>query len=1115
MFLALNQIWLSSKRKNDLNQPQQSFQPQPHQPEAHQQTATATTTTTATAATSSASTTTEFERSTAMAAAAAASAMATDNQLRMGSTMSFPSTTTSGRSNALNAAATTADFHHGLKTTTKSENKYHHHVREGDDGGGDDVGGGRIGHGNDDDTMKLESRIQLLNMDALNVGRVSCQCNSKCVNKDPDKIAPGNRNQNQNRNRNSDNVGGIGAIGSSDVIGSHIFLGAILLCVTSMAVILYSHVNSSETDVLWFRENFRNELLENKQVLRSIVMQIIRDNQVLLSDSSSSSSNYYSSPPTLTRKYQSTTLPYDDAIAATTQVVKNERKYSSSFARRKRRDIASSSMHAEPFIEFFNPNHRKVLEEQDVEIRKRTGLKGAAPGGDDWIYLNTYCRVPEKIITGFCKGTQEYCPPSPRGPPGLLGPKGPVGPPGLPGIPGPKGNRGDVGIPGPPGIDGMEGPPGARGPKGDIGIPGGSGLDGRDGVPGEPGLDGVPGRAGKDGIPGKDGKDGQPGRDGRDGLNGKDGAQGPKGASGPPGERGLKGIAGPRGRPGKPGTNGTPGIPGINAWKVKVNGTYSSELLIPPSIADINAPDIQRTIIVEEGKNLRLACAAHGNPQPHVEWRRGDGRTIALEREELSSVSGETLQISNVSRNHMAPYTCFADNGIPPVANATFLVEVHFSPMIAVYRQLVFALEGGSATLECQVEAFPEAIRYWERVSDGKLLDPGEKYRIETYPDGYKTTMRLTINNLNFMDFGQYFCVAKNELNTTMASFEIIKKNPALETPMIRNELKVFGSKPPESSCPPPPVCNECPDPSEYQCKDDISSNFDIQPTANYSYPGLPKRETSCLLYAVGKPVFHKSIDETYGSWLKDAAAKPRDKEKIYVTRENVTNRLYEFSNKMEYRGSSLSSKYYEIKEGFMGNAHVVFNGSFYYNQENTEIVVKLDLATLKRTTTKLPHTGLSTGNKLYTTNYNYMDFNVDDVGLWIIYSTYDSNNTLVVKMDAESLQIQYSWNITLDHHKFGEMFIVCGVLYAIDSTTERNSQIHVAVDLYNGKLIKVDLPFSNPFRRTTTVGYNRHLGELYSWDKGNQLTYPIRYNEQTVEPDDINSKHSDFIKNL
>ncbi|XP_043072303.1 uncharacterized protein LOC6565277 isoform X2 [Drosophila grimshawi] len=877
----------------------------------------------------------------------------------------------------------------------------------------------------------------------------------------------------------------------------YIYLGALTLMLATLSILFYTYTRGgsgqeSITPAMLgqhaFRNQFQGELMRSEHMLRAMVTQIMKRDYPL-------EASFAEAQP----RYLGTT------------VVRNERKLNSNFLnplpseKRIRRDIASSSpasMH-DPLIEFFNPNHRKALDEQDTEIRKRTGLKGAAPGGDEWIYLNTYCRVPEKIITGFCKGTQEYCPPAPSGPTGAVGPKGPPGNPGLPGIPGPKGNRGDVGLPGAAGVDGIgqQGAAGPRGPKGDPGSVGRSGLDGRDGVPGEPGLDGVPGRAGadgKNGLPGRDGKDGMHGKDGKDGMS----ITGPKGAQGPPGERGLKGIAGPRGRPGKPGTNGTPGVPGINTWKMQFpNGSASNDLLIPPSITDVSSPNVRRSVIVEEGKTLNMSCSATGNPQPQVEWRRDDGRTINVNGVELSSISGQFIKFTNITRHQMAAYTCHANNGIAPVTNATFLVEVHFAPMISVYRQMIYAEYQSSATLECQVEAFPEAIRYWERAYDGKILEPSDKYRIESYPDGFKTSMRLTISNLRKDDFGYYHCVARNELNATMVNFEIAPQDPNSETPYVGNNVKIYGQRPPESEC---PVCDQCPDPSLNQCKDSILNNFEIQPTGNRSYPGLPKRAKTCYLYAVGKPVFNKVVNEKFGSWLRDAAPKDVDREKTFVTNENDAFNLFEFSTRIQYRTNSVPRHKYEISEGFQGNAHVVYNGSFYYHQKNSDLVVKLDLTTSKKISIQLPYAGVSTGNRLYATDYNFMDFNVDEVGLWVIYSTHDSNNTLVAKLDAETLRMQYNFNITLDHKQFGEMFIVCGNLYAIDSGTDRNTQIRYVVDLYKGKLLNANLPFSNPFSHTTTVGYNPLTVELYSWDKGNALTYPIRYNEHRLAGDTI-----------
>lgn len=53
-----------------------------------------------------------------------------------------------------------------------------------------------------------------------------------------------------------------------------------------------------------------------------------------------------------------------------------------------------SFMLAGPNVEFFNPKLRSELEKKDAEIIKKTGMKGAAPGGDTWVWLTSYSRIP-------------------------------------------------------------------------------------------------------------------------------------------------------------------------------------------------------------------------------------------------------------------------------------------------------------------------------------------------------------------------------------------------------------------------------------------------------------------------------------------------------------------------------------------------------------------------------------------------------------------------------------------------------------------------------------------------------------------------------------------------
>ncbi|EDW03067.1 GH10697 [Drosophila grimshawi] len=193
------------------------------------------------------------------------------------------------------------------------------------------------------------------------------------------------------------------------------------------------------------------------------------------------------------------------------------------------------------------------------------------------------------------------------------------------------------------------------------------------------------------------------------------------------------------------------------------------DVVVPPDILDYPT---STDMVIREGSNVTLKCAATGSPTPTITWRREGGELIPLPSgAEAIAYNGSFLTIAKVKRLNMGAYLCIASNGIPPTVSKRVMLIVHFPPMIWIQNQLIGAALGQNISLECQSEAYPKSINYW--MKNDTIIVPGERYVPETFESGYKITMRLTIYDVDISDFGAYRCVAKNSLGDTDGAIKL------------------------------------------------------------------------------------------------------------------------------------------------------------------------------------------------------------------------------------------------------------------------------------------------------------------------------------------------------
>ncbi|KAK7892054.1 hypothetical protein WMY93_024017 [Mugilogobius chulae] len=238
-----------------------------------------------------------------------------------------------------------------------------------------------------------------------------------------------------------------------------------------------------------------------------------------------------------------------------------------------------------------------------------------------------------------------------------------------------------------------------------------------------------------------------------------------------------------------------------------------------------------------------------------------------------------------------------------------------------------------------------------------------------------------------------------------------------------------------------------------------------------------------------------KKVGDTSGSWFKDPS---EGSNKVYLMSGIRNNTLLEYASLKSFTGKALTPAAKELQFPFywQGTGQVVYNGFLYAHKADTpNQILKVDL--LNGTvvdSTLLPGAGHI---PVYSLNPNtYMDFAVDELGLWVIHADSEYGGNLVMtKLDKASLAVDYTWDTQCKSRDAEGAFIICGTLYVVYNTRYGGrSTVQCLFDIHD-TIHSNESPvmfFPKRYTSHSSIHYNPKDKQLYAWDDGYQTIYKV-----------------------
>ncbi|XP_061587968.1 olfactomedin-like protein 2B [Cololabis saira] len=257
--------------------------------------------------------------------------------------------------------------------------------------------------------------------------------------------------------------------------------------------------------------------------------------------------------------------------------------------------------------------------------------------------------------------------------------------------------------------------------------------------------------------------------------------------------------------------------------------------------------------------------------------------------------------------------------------------------------------------------------------------------------------------------------------------------------------------------------------------------------------PKTTKKPGMCkdTVASISEPIQQNTYGLNEGTWMKDARGHGNV---IYLTNGHYGNSLLEFRD-METFKSGQASNTYKLPYSYTGTGHVVFNGAFYYNRAFSRDIIKYDLRHRYVSAWTTLHDAILE-EQVHRTQ-SEVEFAVDESGLWLLYPALDTEGfhqevILLIHLHPRDLQPIRTFRTGLRRGRYGNSFLVCGVLYGVDSIERYYANVTYAFDTHTLTHTVPSLAITNMHTHTSQLAYCPLDKKLYAWDNGHQMMYSV-----------------------